>query len=75
MLLSEFIQNHFKINFYINGIVVFTNEEAKLKIINPTVAVLRPQELCNFIQHYRSTSKGIELEELEAALKPYSCFS
>lgn len=74
-LLSEFIQDHFKINLYINGIVVFANEEARLKIINPTVAVLRPQELCDFIQYYRSTSKGIKLEELEALLKPYSCSS
>ena len=75
VLLSEFIQNRFKTNLYINGIVVFANEEAKLKIIDPTVAVLRPQELCNFIQYYRSTLKGIKLEELEAALKPYSYFS
>jgi len=75
VLLNEFIHNHFKVNFYINGIVVFANEKAKLKIINPTVAVLRPQELCSFIQQYRSTSNGIEPEELDAAIKPYSCFS
>lgn len=74
-LLNRFIQNHLKTNLYINGIVVFTNEEAKLKIINPTVAVVRTQELCNFIQHYRSTPKTINLEELEALLKPHSCFS
>ena len=75
VLLSRFIQDRFKINLYINGIVVFANEEARLEINNPTVAVLRPQELCNFIKHYRSTSKDIKLEELEAALNPYSCFS
>lgn len=75
VLLSKIIQNHFKINLYIISIVVFTNEEANLKIINPTVAVLRPQELSNFIQYYRSTSKGIKLEKLESLLKQHSYFS
>ena len=75
VLLNKFIQDHFKTNLYVNGIVVFTNEAARLKILNPTVAVLRPQELCNFIQSYYSTSKGIKLKELEASLKPYSYFS
>jgi hypothetical protein len=75
VLLNKFIQDHFKINLYINGIVVFTNEAARLKIVNPTVAVLRPQEICGFIQNYHSTLRDSRPEELEAALKPYSCFS
>jgi len=76
VLLNRFIQNHFRINLYVNGIVVFTNEAARLKIISPTVAVLRPQELCDFIQYYRSkTFVDIKLKELEATLKSYSCFS
>ena len=74
VLLSEFIQNHFGVKPFINAVVVFTNEEARLKRINPTVAVLRLHELRNFIQYYRSTSKAIELKELEAVLKPYSRF-
>jgi len=76
VLLNKFIRDHFKMNLYINGIVVFTNEAARLKIISPTVAVLRPQELCNFIQYYRSkTPKDIRLKELETTLNSYSCFS
>lgn len=76
VLLNKFIQDRFKINLYVNGIVVFANEAARLKIISPTVAVLRPQELCNFIQYYRSKSpRDIKLKELEATLKSYSCFS
>jgi len=76
VLLNRFIQNHFRINLYVNGIVVFTNEAARLKIISPTVAVLRPQELCDFIQYYRSkTFVDIKLKELETTLKSYSCFS
>ncbi len=75
VLLSKYIQNHFGVNLFINGIVVFTNEEARLRINNPTVAVLRPQELCDFIQYYEATTKDIKLEELGASLKSYSCFS
>jgi len=76
VLLSKFIQDHYGTNLYINGIVVFTNEAARLKIINPTVTVLRPQELCNFIEYYRSkTLVDINLKELEGKLKSYSCFS
>jgi hypothetical protein len=76
VLLNKFIRDHFKTNLYVNGTVVFTNEDARLKIISPTVAVLRPQELCNFIQYYRSkTLMDIKLKELEANLKSHSCFS
>ena len=75
VLLGQFIKDRFGIDLFINGIVVFSNEEARLKINNPTVAVLKPRELYNFIQSYRSTSKNIKLVELEATLKPYSCFS
>jgi len=75
VLLRKFIQSRFRTNLYIKGIVVFANGEAKLKIMNPTVAVLRPEELCNFIEYCRSTPMGIKLEELVAALKPHSCFS
>lgn len=76
VLLRQFIQNHFQMNLYINGIVVFTNEEARLKIMNPTVAVLRPQELCDFIQHSQSKSFGaLRFKEVAEGLRPYSCFA
>ena len=76
VLLNKFIQNRFNTDLFVNGIVVFSNEEARLKIINPTVAILKPQELCDFIQYYHSkTFKELKLEDLEATLKPYSCFS
>ncbi|UCE16253.1 MAG: NERD domain-containing protein [Candidatus Bathyarchaeota archaeon] len=76
VLLNRFIQNRFKTYLYVNGIVVFANAKARLKIISPTVSVLRPQEICDFIKYYRSkTTKNINLKELEAELKLYSRFS
>jgi len=76
ILLREFIQDNFKESFYVNGIVVFTNENAKLRITNPTVTVLKPQEICGFIQNFRSTRFiNVKLEELAAKLNTYSYFS
>jgi hypothetical protein len=74
VLLSRFIRNRFEISLYINGIIVFTSEEARLKVLNLTVAVLRPQEICGFIQNYRSTLKNIKLEELKQHSSPILVF-
>jgi len=76
IFLRDFIRDHCEMNLYVNGIVVFTNENAKLRINNPTVAVLRPQEISDFIQSFDSkTFAHPKLEELEAALRLYSCYS
>jgi len=76
ILLRDFIQDRFQKNLYVNGLVVFTNKDAKLETNNPTVTVLRPQEIVGFIQNYRSkTIIGVRLEDLETTLKPYSRFT
>lgn len=76
VLLNRFIQSHFNVNLYVNGIVVFTNEEADLVLNNPTVIILRPDEICDSIRNYRSKLlKDINLKELKALIEPYSNFS
>jgi len=75
MLLKSFIQDRFGTSPYVNGLVVFTSENAVLKIINPTVTVLRPQEIEDFLKNYRSkTPQVMKPEELETIIKPYSHF-
>lgn len=75
VLLNKFIQKHLQIYLYVNGLVVFTNEHVRLRIGDPTVAVLRPSEICDFIENYPPRiPKYVKPEELEALLKPYSSF-
>ena len=74
IFLRDYIRDRLAINIYVNCIVVFTNQEAVLRIDNPTVFVLRPNELCEFIKKHDSNvilGKN-ELEKLEAAILPYS---
>lgn len=74
-LLNNYIQARFKTNTFVNGLVVFTNENAVLRIDNPTVAILKPHEIVNFIKNFRSRNiDGIELEELKEDLRQYSQF-
>ena len=50
--------------------------EAELEVNNPTVEVLRTQEICDYFQNYRSKSTiDIKLKKLEVLLKPLSSFS
>ncbi len=42
---------------WVGGIVVFTNPEVKLELNNPMVAVLRINELCDYIKTQRSETK------------------
>ncbi len=74
IFLRSFIQDKLAMNFYVNCVVVFTNQEAILRIDNPTVFVLKPDELCDLIKsHYSDTTfSNKELEKLEETIRPYS---
>jgi len=76
IFLRDFIRDKLAINIYVNCIVVFTNQEAILQISNPTVFVLRPNELCEFIKRYISNTllSDKELEKLKELIRPYSLF-
>jgi len=74
VFLKDFIRNKLSMNVYVNCVVVFTNKEAMLRIYNPTVFVLKPNELCEFIKrHHLDVILGKnQLEKLEEAIRPYS---
>jgi len=75
-LLNKFIQQHLHKDWFVNGIVVFSNDEARLNIRDPTVAILRPHEISNFIyNHFSDAIEDSQIRELLALLKPYSSFS
>jgi len=75
--LRNLIRDRLGINLYVNCAIVFTNKDAVLSIKSPTVEVLKPNELCEFIKTHNSWSNltDKELEELEAAIRPYSQFN
>lgn len=76
VLLSNFIKNRFQLRLYISGLVVFTNEDAKLNLNYPTVAVAKLQRICEEIRNINAdTLNEAKLEELEKTLETYSCFS
>jgi len=74
--LKDFIRDKLAINVYVNCIIVFTNQEAILRIINPTVFVLKHSDLCEFIKTHHSdkTLSSKELKKLEETILPYSPF-
>jgi hypothetical protein len=74
--LRNLIRDKLGINLYVNCAVVFTNKDAVLRIDNPTVAILRPENLCQFIKtnHSEVILRDEELLELEAIIQPYSRF-
>ena len=55
-MLKEFLKHSFPIlsNVWIHCIVVFTNKTTTLKLYKPTVAVLKPDELINYIKNNQS---------------------
>jgi len=75
--LRNLIRDRLDMNLYVNCAIVFTNKDAVLRINNPTVAVLRPNELCGFVKTHNSgwILRNKELEELETAIRPYSQFN
>jgi len=66
ILLKGFIENttRKKVKYWINCVLVFTNEEAVLNISNPTVPVLRAEELNDFILNFRP-QRNFTQEETE----------
>ena len=56
------------LNIFVEGIVVFTNNHATLHINNPTVAVVKLQELPNHITTYRR-SNNYSRQQLEEIAK------
>jgi len=63
--LKQFIQKTFKKTIWVEGIVVFTNPNAKLELNNPTVPVLKVEEVYNFIKNKKSGIK-FSSKELES---------
>ena len=76
VLLRDFVRDRLGMNLYVNCAVVFTNRSAVLRIDNPTVAVLRPENLCQFIRthHPKVSFSDEELGELERIIEVYSRF-
>jgi len=68
-VLKDFILEHQNEIFYnnaphiwVHGIVVFTDKNAVLKLKNPTVPVVRLDDLCNFIKEQKSEFQLSEKE-------------
>lgn len=74
ILLRNLIQDRLAMDLYVNCLVVFTNRDAILHIDNPTVDVLRPDELCATIKRHSSgvILTSSELQKLEALIRPHS---
>jgi len=75
-LLNNFFKERLNMNLYVNAIVVFTNPEASLSISNPTVTVLRPDQLAGFLMYCDSKNllRNETISKIEQALAPYSQF-
>lgn len=52
--LRRFIRKHINKDVWVEGVVVLTDPNIKLELKYPSVAVLRPHELCNFIRNSQS---------------------
>ena len=66
--LKQFIQKAFKKPVWVEGIVVFTNPNAELELNNPTVPILKIEELYDFIKNKKSRIK-FSSKELESIAK------
>ncbi len=53
---------------FVDGIVVFTDQEAHLELKSPTVSVLKLGELCDYIKHSKSDDR-YSSRELESMAK------
>jgi hypothetical protein len=53
-LLGSLIGRRLHIRLYVNALVVFANEKAVLNLKKLTVSVLKPQEVCDFIENHLS---------------------
>lgn len=60
-------------HLWINGIVVFTNKNANLDIKNPTVEILKIDELYDFIKNKRDVKFSVkEIENMKNLILKYS---
>jgi hypothetical protein len=55
-------------NLFVDCIVVFTDPQAHLELERPTVPVLKLEDLCNYVRHFRSDDR-YSSKELEAIAK------
>jgi len=55
-------------NLFVDGIVVFTDPKAHLELKSPTVPVLKLEDLCDYVMHFRSDDR-YSSKELEAIAK------
>ena len=55
-------------NLFVDGIVVFTDPKAHLKLKSPTVPVMKLVDLCDYLVHFRSDDR-YSSKELEAIAK------
>jgi len=55
-------------NIFVDGIVVFTDPKAHLELKSPTVPVLKLDDLCDYVKHFRSEDR-YSSKELEAIAK------
>jgi hypothetical protein len=61
---------------FVNALVVFANKKAVLNITNPTVSVLQPPELCDFIENFRSKPlSNNEQTKIVELIEPYSRYT
>ena len=60
--LKQFIQKTFKKPIWVEGIVVFTNPNAELELNNPSVPILKVEELYNFIKNKKLRIKFSQKE-------------
>lgn len=72
--LRDFIQQTARLNLWVNPVCVFVNPSVQLELKNPTVPVLRPAELANFIRSARTSSNLSEdqLRELGQSIRAAS---
>jgi len=76
VMLNNLLHKKLNLNLYVNVIVVFANPYATLRILNPTVTVLRPNQLVGYLTSYGSQKllRNETIEEMDKALLPYSRF-
>jgi hypothetical protein len=76
-LLGSLIRRRLHTRLYINALVVFANKKAVLNIKNPSVAVLRPDELCDYIESFHTTrTLGTkEQKQLAKLIQSYSRYN
>lgn len=75
-LLGRLIRRRLHTRLYVNPLVVFANKKAVLNLKQPTVPVLTPNELCEYIQTQHSrTLTANEQDQLAELVERYSRYN